>query len=322
MIVIWRITRRCNLSCPFCAFDRRVVQSRPDADPEVIRRFGVALADFQPTTGERVLVSWMGGEPFLFPSLNSLTVFFTGELGLQVSATTNGTALCSATAREHVLAHFAELTFSVDGIGSAHDELRGQPGNFAALREAAVWIAGTKRRQSHGPRLRANIVLMRQTLSRFEELCLELAGWGIEEITFNQLGGRDRPEFFPAHRLLPEQAARFRHELPRLREQLAGRGVRLNGSGTYLERIQASACDEAIPVTDCHPGEQSLFVNEDGLASPCSFTTQDYGIPLAGLDSAGALRELPGRFARARRERRLAVCEDCQSTQVFEKFAA
>ena len=79
----------------------------------------------------------------------------------------------------------------------------------------------------HGPRLRANVVLMRNTIADFEALCMELAGWGIAEITFNQLGGRDRPEFFPAHRLLPDDAAWLTSEIPRLRARLNGLGVQL-----------------------------------------------------------------------------------------------
>jgi len=112
MIVVWRITQRCNLSCPFCAYDRRLSRPRREADVDVIRRFGGVLADYQRAMGDRVLVSWMGGEPFLFSPLSALTVFFTEELGLRVSATTNGTTLGCAAAREHVLAHYTELTES------------------------------------------------------------------------------------------------------------------------------------------------------------------------------------------------------------------
>jgi hypothetical protein len=163
---------------------------------------------------------------------------------------------------------------------------------------------------------------MRQTISDFEQLCVELASWGIEEITFNQLGGRDRPEFFPAHRLLSENTAWLADEIPRLRARLAGIGVHLNGSYNYLIRILASSRDENIPVANCHPGQQFLFISEDAIASPCNFTTRGYGVSLEELDCADALCELPKRFARSRMETRLAPCEDCHSTQVFEKFDA
>jgi len=322
MIVVWRITQRCNLCCPFCAYDRRMTWARRDAEVETIQRFGVVLADYQRLTGDRVLVSWIGGEPFLFPGLSRLTVFFASELGLRVSATTNGTTLGSAAVRDHVLAHYSELTVSVDGIGDVHDTLRSWPAGYATLRRSVGQLAESKRAANRGPRLRANVVLMRQTIAAFEPLCLELADWGIEEITFNQLGGRDRPEFFPTHRLRPDQTAWLQNLVPHLRDRLAGLGVRLAGTAAYLHRIQASSRDEAIPVADCRPGEQFLFVNEVGSAAPCSFTSSDYGISLAELDCVQALLELPSRFARARRERRLSPCEDCHSTQVFEKFSA
>jgi MoaA/NifB/PqqE/SkfB family radical SAM enzyme len=322
MIVVWRVTQRCNLSCPFCGYDRRLSRPRRDADPDLIRSFGRVLAEHQQTGGESVLVSWIGGEPLLWSPLTDLTVFFIKELGLRVSTTTNGTTLGSAAVREHLLEHYSELTVSVDGVGIVHDELRGWPGGYGALRDSVTKIAAGKRTARRGPLLRANVVLMRQTISDFGRLCIELAGWGIEEITFNQLGGRDRPEFFSEHRLLPENAMWLQNELPQLRARLSALGARLNGGGAYLRRIHASTRDEGIAVADCHPGEQFLFVNEEGVVSPCSFTTTSYGIPLTELDRSETLNDLPHRFAQLRAERRLSACEDCQSTQVFEKFAA
>src|SRR5688572_19047034 len=69
MIVVWRVTERCNLSCAFCAYDRRVRRPRQDADPASILAFGAVLADYQHRTGDSVLVSWLGGEPLIWPPL-------------------------------------------------------------------------------------------------------------------------------------------------------------------------------------------------------------------------------------------------------------
>jgi MoaA/NifB/PqqE/SkfB family radical SAM enzyme len=322
MIVVWRVTQKCNLSCPFCSYDRRVTRPRVDANIELIRQFGGVLAEYERTSGDDVLVSWIGGEPLLWPPLTDLTVFFTEQLGLRVSTTTNGTTLGSPIVREHLLAHYAELTVSVDGLGEMHDALRGWPGGYRALRESVTWLAEAKRSRGRGPLLRANVILMRQTIAGFERLCGELAGWGIEEITFNQLGGRDRPEFFPTHRLLTEQAAWLVDEVPAMRSRLAALGIQLKGGESYLRRIFASSRDEHIPVVDCHPGQRFVFINESGLAAPCNFTSQGYGVPVTELRTIEAVRELPDRFAAARRTQRLQPCEDCHCTRVFEKFAA
>jgi MoaA/NifB/PqqE/SkfB family radical SAM enzyme len=322
MIVVWRVTERCNLSCKFCGFDRELSRPRRDADPQSILAFGALLAEYQRMTGDKVLVSWLGGEPLLWPPLTELTRVFNNAYRLDVSTTTNGTCLGSPAVRAHLLEHYSELTVSVDAIGSLHDRLRGWPGGYARLQQNVTALAQQKRADSRGPVLRANVLLMRETLFDFEQLCLELSGWGIEEITFNQLGGNDRPEFYPAHRLLPEQAEWLAAKLPGIRQKLATHGLRLYGGPGYVRRIQATSRGERLPVADCQPGRRFLFINETGTVGPCSFTMSNYGVPVSELDSVEALCQLPAFFARRREQHRLAPCEDCHSTQVFEKFAA
>lgn len=321
MIVVWRITEHCNLGCKFCAYDREVERLRRTADITEIERFGSVLAEHQYTTGETVLVSWLGGEPLLWPPLTKLSELFTREFHLQVSTTTNGTTLSSAAVRAHLLAHYAELTVSVDATGEVYDRLRGWPGGFLKLRESVRRLVAERRSGGSSHRLRVNTVLMRHTIAGFPRLCRELAGWGVDEITFNQLGGRDRPEFFPAHRLTAEQVDRFATDLPVLRSQLAAQGVRLQGGEGYLARFRATARGERLRVADCHPGRSVLFVDERGRVTPCSFTSDSYGVPIRELRNAQDLRALPGCFAASRRARCDAACEDCHSTQMFEKFA-
>ena len=321
MIVVWRVTERCNLACSFCAYDRRVARSRRDADPASVLAFGSALAEYQRVTADAVLVSWLGGEPLLWSPLERLTRTFVHDLGLRVSVTTNGTALASAKVREHLLDCYSEMTVSVDAVGEAHDRIRGWRGGFAQLRRVVPLLAAARWRDS-SPRLRANVVLMRDNVAGFAELCLELATWGIDEITFNQLGGNDRPEFWAGHRLSPNDVDRFAAHLPELRHALAARGVTLRGGDHYIERIRSSAAGRRLPVRDCGPGERFLFVSEQGTVSPCSFTESSFGVPIAELASGEDVAALPWRFGATRdaRPASVTVCGDCPSTQVFAKF--
>jgi MoaA/NifB/PqqE/SkfB family radical SAM enzyme len=179
-------------------------------------------------------------------------------------------------------------------------------------------------RRAAGSRLliRINTVLMSDNVELFPRLCEELSEWGVDEVTFNALGGNDRPEFFRLHRLQPPQVSWLDAELPRLRLSMSAAGVRVVGAPAYLNRLHASAAGEARPVADCRPGEQFLFITESGVVSPCSFTSSEYGFPLAELDSVDSLLALPRRF----REKRLATpslwCQDCPSTQLSGKSAA
>jgi len=316
LVVVWRITERCNLGCDFCAYSRALGRSRQNAETEEVRRFGRLLQEFRQVTGRRVLMSWLGGEPLLWPQLTELSEYFTTELGLALSTTTNGTALGSPSISRLLANHFSELTVSIDGLAEFHDHVRHAPGLFAALRENVHRFAALHA----GTLLRANTVLMRGNIADYPALGRELAGWGFRELTFNQLGGNDRPEFFPENRLLPSQIETFAAVLPPLRAEMAARGVTVRGSAAYLHRLEATARGERLPMPDCAPGQRFLFIDEHGVVSPCSFTTAGYGVPIAEIRDLADLQALPERFATLRRAQCLAPCLDCHSTQVFEKF--
>jgi MoaA/NifB/PqqE/SkfB family radical SAM enzyme len=314
LVVVWRVTTRCNLACPFCAYDRRLDISRVNADASLIARMAPTFAQWSKATGLPVLVSWLGGEPLLWAPLAELTQHYRAH-GLQVSTTTNGTPLANPALRRHIADNYAELTISVDAFGGQHDALRGRAGLFDELRCSVRALVAEAR--GSDLLLRANVVLMRDTITGFPALCRELASWGIREITCNELGGRDRPEFFPANRLLPAHVEHLQRTWSSLQQELAASSVRLCGEPAYLERMAASARGEHMNIADCGPGERYLFIDETGRVAPCSFTVEEYGIPLKEAD----IPSLPARFTTARSCLLSPQCRDCHSTQVFRKFA-
>ena len=320
MIVLWRVTSRCNLSCPFCAYDRRLPFARTSTDSSEVRRFLGVLADYQQARRDRVLVSWLGGEPLLQPELSALSAHATGR-GLRISATTNGTTLGSSAVRRHLLDHYSELTISLDSPDEMHDALRSSPGLFRALRENVSILAAARHASVRPLKLRVNTVLLRSTIDRFHHLAREVAAWGVDELTFNLLGGRDRPEYFPDNRPLPAQVSRFIDRLTGIRSELASGGFVISGSPAYLDRLNSAVHDIPRPVIDCGAGERFLFIDEHGSVSPCAFTSESLAVPLADLRNAADIAALPARFGLTRSACRPGVCDDCPSTQVFEKFS-
>lgn len=319
MIVLWRTTTRCNYACGFCAYDRRLGGTRREYPQAEVARFGELLATWARTRRERVLLSWLGGEPLLWQPIWHLSAQLV-RAGLLISATTNGSTLHRTEVRAAVIASFAELTVSIDGPATLHDRLRGRTGAWESVR-AGIRALSSERGQAP-LKLRANVVLMRETAGPFADLCRTLADWGVDEITFNQLGGRDRPEFFPAQRLRLADIVSLETHLPALRHELAERSVRLCGDSRYLDRLRTSASGTPLPIDDCHPGQSFLFIDEHGTVSPCSFSGEAYGVPVASLRTIADLDALPSRFAATRAAQRLAACDDCPSTQAFAKFAA
>lgn len=319
MVILWRIFEGCNFSCAFCAFSREIERPRRRTDAAEVRRMIEIFAEFRRQRDERVLLSWLGGEPFLRRDLPELTRLAASR-GLAVSTTTNGSALGAARVREHVLADYAELTVSIDGLEDFHDAVRAAPGSFDAIKRALCRLVEERGCRAE-PLLRVNSVLMRDSVRSFPALALELASWGIDEISVNQLGGVDRPDFHRRQRLLPEDVSFIESELPRLREELCARGVRLLGGAEYWARMRASARGESLCVADCAPGERFLFIDEFGRISPCSFTPNELGFPITEILSVADFADVSRRFRLARALGPASACGDCKSTQIFAKFA-
>ena len=316
MIVLWRITTFCNLACGFCAYDRRLPVERMHVDYAEVERFSTLLGAYRRASGTDVLLSWLGGEPMLWPGVLDLSQGLRERHGMRVSITTNGTTLWRKGAAKAMAAAFDEVTVSVDALAGAHEQLRGWPRGWARLAD------GVRRLREEGDelRLRANVVLMRDTLSSFAALCELLADWGMDEITFNQLGGRDRPEFHPSHALRLSDVEELRSLIPSLVARMAARGVRLCANDTYLERFAATASGRAVAVHDCELYRPTIFIDEQGRIAPCSFTLDSHGIPTHELRTVHDVALLRARLAARRRVRPAAACGDCPSTQVFAKF--
>ena len=320
MIAVWRVTTRCNLACPFCAFDRRLTFPRKAAHPSQIMAFLNVLAQYQHSRKDPVLVSWIGGEPLRWAELPRLSTYAI-SLGLKVSATTNGTTLGSESVRRHILDSYSELTVSLDAPDPRHDLLRSSPRLFGSLEKSVSALASERDTSSRQLKLRVNTVLLQSTIDDFPSLAHKVAQWGVDELTFNILGGRDRPEYYPEHCPQTEQMDRFIAQLPDLRKELTQSGLAIPGSISYLDRLHAATLGLPRPVEDCGPGERYLFIDESGSVSPCSFTTETLGVPISGIQDASGIAALAEGFASARCKQRPGVCGDCPSTHVFEKFS-
>lgn len=318
LVVVVRVNTECGLRCSFCGFSRELKRPMSVIDDIGIRKFGQSLQAFQAARNQHILVSWLGGEPFQWTKWRETSLVFR-ELGLAVGITTNGLALGSEQVQRDAVELFDEITISIDGLAESHDRMRQFPGLFDRLRCVVEQIQ--RKRSDQKPWLRVNTILTRGNVEQFQAFCETMLDWGFDELTFNQLGGNDRPEYFPENRLTPDQVVRLIAELPAIQAVCQAKGMMVCSSPQYLNRIYASASNDTIPIEDCGPGDRFLFVDEHGQVSPCGFTSQSLGVSLNELDSVEKLLQLRAVFRERRCGKMPACCRDCHATHVFEKFS-
>ncbi|MGN1108916.1 MAG: radical SAM protein [Oscillospiraceae bacterium] len=317
-VIVWRVTQSCDLKCKFCSYSRDVERQRDDADSELIRSFSEVLGEYRKQTGDEVLVSWIGGEPFLRSDLLEHSERLHG-LGIKVSATTNGVPLTEEKLRR-IDGCFSEIVFSLDSFKECDDEVRGFDGHFDMVCGRIRELDKIRRSSGSGLKIKVNTILMRRNIADFERFCELLQSLGVDEVTFNRLGGYDRPEFFGDNRLLFEQSRDFAEKLPSLKRRFAEKGLVIHGSEKYMERFMYAALDKPMPVEECDPGAWFWFVNENGYISPCSYTSYEYKFPLRDIKCAADFDRAEQYFREQRRCARSKWCDDCFCTQVYDKF--
>ncbi len=321
LVVVWRVGEACDLDCAYCEYRRSRRGPRRSADAAAVLKLGALLGAWQQATGRPVVLSWLGGEPLLWGPLWEVSATLRREHGLALSVTTNGTGLRDPERRQRLIDDFAEVTVSVDGDAAAHDAVRGAPGLHAHVRTVLADLRARKAAAGRGPVLRVNTVLRRSTVNNLEALGEELAAWGVEELTFNALGGTPSEAFYEAEHLCPSDVDWLTHNLDHIRRRLAGRGLLVRGSRRYVQRLEYAARGWQWPVADCAPGDRYWFVDELGRLAPCRFATAEYGVPVSELNTLADLRALPQRLAAQQRLAPAAACRDCHSPQLFGKFA-
>ena len=123
-IVVWNITRRCNLACIHCYSDSAAREYPGELDWQQCQGVVDDLAQFNVPA---VLLS--GGEPLIHPRFFDLAGYARSK-GLRLTLSTNGTLIDREAAQRIKDVGFAYVGISLDGIGATHDYFRGRAGAF------------------------------------------------------------------------------------------------------------------------------------------------------------------------------------------------
>jgi Fe-coproporphyrin III synthase len=123
-VVVWNMTRRCNLKCVHCYSSSRNVRYKNELNTDEGKKLISDLAAF----GSPVIL-FSGGEPLMREDLPELARFAVDQ-GMRAVISTNGTLLTKETAAILKKIGISYAGVSLDGMKLTHDRFRGVEGAF------------------------------------------------------------------------------------------------------------------------------------------------------------------------------------------------
>ena len=129
-VVVWNMTRRCNLKCVHCYAQAVETDGKDDINTEQAK----ILIDDLATYGAPVML-FSGGEPLVRQDLTELAQHATSK-GMRAVISTNGTLITKEKAAELKKVGLSYVGISLDGTESTHDHFRGVPGSFRRALQA------------------------------------------------------------------------------------------------------------------------------------------------------------------------------------------
>ncbi len=181
-IVVWNITRGCNLACAHC-----YISAKRDPDPlELSWSEAMAVAD-QLADYEVPVVLFSGGEPLVRQDLLDVAAYAKSQ-GLRLGLSTNGTLLTKDKVCEVQAAGFSYAGISIDGPQAINDKFRGVKGAFDDA------LAGIRNSLAEGLRVSLRFTLTRYNHEYLDEIFQMVEREGIPRVCIYHLGYSGRGE--------------------------------------------------------------------------------------------------------------------------------
>ncbi len=157
-VVVWNITRACNLKCVHCYNDSGYGKACGDVTKDEAMAIIDDLAQFGVPS-----VLFSGGEPLMRPDLFEL-ISYAGDKGLRTVISTNGTLITAKAAKKIKDCGVSYVGISLDGIGRVNDKFRGVDGAFDKA------VEGIRNCMAVDVRVGLRLTLTRRNLQDLERL--------------------------------------------------------------------------------------------------------------------------------------------------------
>lgn len=174
-IVVWNITRRCNLKCRHCYSESEDRSYEGEFSSEEVLRVLDDLADFRAP-----VILFSGGEPTIRPDILRL-IQESRQRGLRPVVSTNGTLIEQEMAGGLRDAGAAYVGVSLDGIEERNDSFRGVPGAYQR------GLMGIRNCQEQGVKTGLRFTITRYNREEIPGIFDLVEAEGIERVCFYHL---------------------------------------------------------------------------------------------------------------------------------------
>lgn len=174
-VVVWNVTRRCNLKCVHCYAHARDIHFDDELTTEQGKTLITDLAKF----GAPVIL-FSGGEPLVRRDLPELAAFAV-ESGMRAVISTNGTLITSTTAHTLKKIGLSYVGISLDGMEEINDRFRGVRGAFKSA------LSGIENCQEAGIKVGLRFTINKINVTEIPKLFQLLEDMNIPRICFYHL---------------------------------------------------------------------------------------------------------------------------------------
>jgi radical SAM protein with 4Fe4S-binding SPASM domain len=174
-IVVWNITRTCNLRCVHCYSNSFAKKYEGEIPTPEIKGVIDDLVDYQVPA-----LLFSGGEPFTHPDLLELIGYATGK-GIRVTLSTNGTLIDEERAAALKQLGVTYVGISLDGIGETNDLFRGKAGAFDAA------VRGIRNCHAVGQKVGLRLTLTKRNCRDLHDIFDFIQSEGIQRACFYHL---------------------------------------------------------------------------------------------------------------------------------------
>src|SRR5574337_377924 len=158
-VVIWNLTRRCNLHCLHCYSQSQDRAYADELTTEEGKRLIDDLADYKIP-----MLILSGGDPLFREDLYILAEY-AKDLGVRCALSTNGTLIDATAAKWLRQTGMTYVGVSLDGIGPVHDRFRGMEGSFGRA------LQGLRYCRDEGIKVGIRTALCRRILPDLPAMC-------------------------------------------------------------------------------------------------------------------------------------------------------